>query len=215
VKIERDDGKISSKILLSQGFILSLILAVSYGILIFVLIYYKLINYFVFANIFVLTLIIYQIYLLIKPISKKTLLNSLYYKIKGFFVRLKEDVERVNKIVLRLFNGLKERAHHKENGKLGSSLPSHHIKENIITKRKNVLKRNGRLFYLILGLLFFSISLYLGLTLEKDVFIYGYLIPILLILFTIFALILLGVLLVLVFRFTFWIIKKIFYKTNK
>ncbi|MBI2499386.1 hypothetical protein HYV88_04050, partial [Candidatus Woesearchaeota archaeon] len=189
-------------------FVLSLV--IGYAILTLILLLYNLGRYFVFGNIVGLNIIIYQVYLLIRSVSKKTLLNSLYYKVRGFFVRLREDFERVNKIVLRLFNGFKKRVYHKERGSLVHYLPSGHVSKKINANR------NTRLLCLVSCLLFFfSISLYLGLRLEREVFVYGYLVPIFLILFTVFVLVLLGTLLVLVFRFTFWIINKIFYKTNK
>ncbi|MEK6951664.1 MAG: hypothetical protein AABX29_01485 [Nanoarchaeota archaeon] len=164
---------------LSHELVLTLILALVYGIFTFILIYYNLGKYFVFGNIFGLVLIIYQIYLLVKPVSKNSLLKDIFLDLKSYTKKLltniRNDFENVNaklrNYLYSSFNKIKERK------RLIHHLPSHFIREKITKKEEKVSKRNKKfiyLFYLILGLLFFNISLYYGLSLDREVFIYGY-----------------------------------------
>ena len=162
---------LNKKISLSQEFILTLILAIGYAILSVILWYYNLGKYFVFGNIFGLVLIIYQIYLLIKPIHKKSLYSNLKCYIKKFSKDLRNDFENVNdKIITLLGKALAEK---KERKRLIHHLPIRNYVSYHLPYKRN--KKRLYLFYFILGLLFFNFSLYYGLSLSKDVFVYGFL----------------------------------------
>lgn len=133
--------------------------------------YYNLGKYFVFANVLGLTIVLYQVYLFIKPVSKRSLYSNLKFTIKKFLINLKNDFEKVNSKIISLLG--KALAEKKERKKLRliHNIPSYQkiTKNRVFRKSKKMT-----LFYFILGLLFFNISLYYGLSLDKEVFIYGY-----------------------------------------
>ena len=93
---------INRKAFLSQEFILVLLLAISYGVFTFISLYYKLGKYFVFGNILGLVIIIYQMYLLVKPVSKKSLLKDISLNLKNYTKNygLNQTDNRVSLIII-------------------------------------------------------------------------------------------------------------------
>jgi len=163
--------KFNKKRCLGQEFILTLILAIGYGIFSVILWYYNLGKYFVFANVLGLTIVLYQVYLLIKPVSKISLYSNLKFIIKKFLINLKNDFEKVNSKIITLLG--KALAEKKERKRLIHHLPIRNYVSYHLPKKRN--KKALYVFYFILGLLFFNLSLYYGFSLSKDVFVYGYL----------------------------------------